>query len=123
MPPDASTGIRPAPLLGFLALATLVLAGISLAIGYAPLALGQAVTDLLAGQKSLPALVLYELRLPRALLGTLVGFSLGMAGAAMQGLLRNPLAEPGVIGISSAAAFGAVLAFYSGLSASLALAL
>ena len=46
-----------------------------------------------------------------------------MSGAAMQGLLRNPLAEPGVVGISSAAAFGSVLAFYSGLSASLSLAL
>ena len=123
MTPEASPGIRPAPLLGLLALAALAMTAISMAIGYAPLALGQAVTDLLAGEKSLPALVLYELRLPRALLGALVGFSLGMAGAAMQGLLRNPLAEPGVIGISSAAAFGAVLAFYSGLSASLALAL
>ncbi|BCB21487.1 iron ABC transporter permease [Bosea sp. ANAM02] len=120
---EASSDVRPVVLLGLLALATLAMTAISMAVGYAPLALGQAVSDLLAGQKSLPALVLYELRLPRALLGALVGFSLGMAGAAMQGLLRNPLAEPGVIGISSAAAFGAVLAFYSGLSASLALAL
>ena len=111
MTPEASPGIGPAPLLGLLALAVLAFVGVSMAVGYAPLALGQAVADLLAGQKSLPALVLYELRLPRALLGALVGFSLGMAGAAMQGLLRNPLAEPGVIGISSAAAFGAVLTF------------
>ena len=64
-----------------------------------------------------------ELRLPRAIMGALVGFSLGLAGAAMQGLLRNPLADAGVIGVSGAAAFGAVLAFYSGLSAAVSLAL
>lgn len=116
-------GIRPAVLLPSLALAMLATLAASLAVGHAPLDLAQAAADLLAGRASLPALVLAEIRLPRALLGALVGFSLGMAGAAMQGLLRNPLAEPGVIGISSAAAFGAVVAFYSGLSATVALAL
>ena len=74
-------------------------------------------------ERSLPAIVLVELRLPRALLGCFVGFSLGLAGAAMQGLLRNPLAEPGVVGVSGAAAFGAVVAFYTGLSSAFALAL
>jgi iron complex transport system permease protein len=68
-------------------------------------------------------LVLLELRLPRALLGVMVGASLGLAGAALQGLFRNPLAEPGVIGVSGCAALGAVLAFYSGLSLSIPLAL
>ena len=53
----------------------------------------------------------------------LVGASLGLAGAALQGLLRNPLAEPGIIGISACAAFGAVIAFYSGLSFAAPLAL
>ena len=48
MTPDASPGFRPAPLLGVLALATLAMTAISMAVGYAPLALGQAVTDLLA---------------------------------------------------------------------------
>ena len=71
----------------------------------------------------LASLVLLEIRLPRALLGLLVGMSLGLAGAAMQGLLRNPLAEPGVVGVSGCAAFGAVLAFYTGLSVTVALAL
>lgn len=68
-------------------------------------------------------LVLIELRLPRALLGLMVGASLGLAGAALQGLFRNPLAEPGVIGVSGCAALGAVLAFYSGLSLAVPLAL
>lgn len=110
-------------LITLLAGATLAVFAISTAVGYAPLDLGAAARDWLAGKPSLPALVLTELRLPRAILGALVGFSLGLSGAAMQGLLRNPLAEPGVVGISSAAAFGSVVAFYSGLSASLSLAL
>ncbi len=68
-------------------------------------------------------LILREIRLPRALLAVVVGAGLGMSGAALQALLRNPLAEPGVVGISATGALGAVLAFYSGASARLALAL
>jgi len=100
-----------------------VLFGVSLAIGYAPLDLAQAGGDLLHGKPTLAALVLRELRFPRAMLGALVGFSLGITGAAMQGLLRNPLAEPGIIGVSGAAAFGAVTTFYFGLAGTLSLAL
>jgi iron complex transport system permease protein len=95
----------------------------SLAIGYVSLDLTQAMRDALSGQSTLAALVLVELRLPRALLGLFVGFSLGVSGAAMQGLLRNPLAEPGIIGVSGAAAFGAVAVFYFGLAGALSLAL
>src|SRR5690606_38640086 len=53
----------------------------------------------------------------------MVGASLGLAGAAMQGLLRNPLAEPGIVGVSGCAALGAVLVFYTGLAAAVPLAL
>ena len=95
----------------------------SVAVGYAPLDLGGAFADLLAGRSSVAALVLSELRLPRAILGAAVGFSLGLTGAALQGLMRNPLADPGVVGVSGAAALGAVIAFYFGFSASFALAL
>ncbi|WP_194745496.1 FecCD family ABC transporter permease [Thermaurantiacus tibetensis] len=59
-------------------------------------------------------LVLLELRLPRALLGLLVGALLGAGGAVLQGYLRNPLAEPGVLGVSATAALGAVLAIFLG---------
>lgn len=106
-------------------LAIVVLAAFltSLFVGYAGLDVIQALGDVLHGKKTLPAIVLVELRLPRALLGCFVGFSLGLAGAAMQGLLRNPLAEPGVIGVSGAAALGAVIAFYSGLVSVVSLAL
>ena len=103
------------------ALAALTVA--SVAIGYAPFDVAAAVTDLLAGRTTLPALVLWELRIPRALLGGLVGFSLGLTGAAMQGYLRNPLADPGILGLSSAAALGAVIVFYGGFATSLGLAL
>lgn len=60
------------------------------------------------------SLIAREIRLPRALLAILVGGSLGLAGAALQGLLRNPLAEPGIIGVSGCATLGAVLTFYAG---------
>ncbi|MGD8808868.1 MAG: iron ABC transporter permease [Gammaproteobacteria bacterium] len=68
------------------------------------------------GSPDIAATVFYELRLPRTLLGLLVGGSLGVCGAALQGLLRNPLAEPGILGTSSSAALGAVIVFYFGLA-------
>ncbi len=60
-------------------------------------------------------IILFEVRLPRALLGLIGGAVLGACGAALQGLLRNPLAEPGLVGASSGAALGAVVVFYFGL--------
>lgn len=67
--------------------------------------------------------IFWELRVPRATLGLLVGGALGLSGAVLQAWLRNPLAEPGVIGVSACASFAAVCAFYSGLAAAFALAL
>jgi len=69
------------------------------------------------------SLIFWEIRLPRALLGALVGATLGLAGAALQGYLRNPLAEPSLIGVSGGAALGAVLAIHLGIAQTLALAL
>lgn len=106
-----------------LAVLVLVLMGASVAIGYAPLDLGEAASDLMDGRGTLEGMVLSELRLPRAILGAAVGFSLGLTGAALQGLMRNPLADPGVVGVSGAAALGAVLAFYFGFASAFALAL
>lgn len=63
------------------------------------------------------ALVMVELRLPRALLGLGIGAMLGAAGAALQGFLRNPLADPGLLGVSASAALGSVLALFLGLGA------
>jgi iron complex transport system permease protein len=58
--------------------------------------------------------ILMELRLPRAVLALVLGGGLGAAGAAMQGFLRNPLADPGLFGVAPMAALGAVLSFYTG---------
>lgn len=69
-----------------------------------------------SGDARLVAIV-QDIRLPRVLLGALVGGTLGLAGAALQGLLRNPLADPGVIGVSASAALGAVLVLYFGFAA------
>jgi len=71
--------------------------------------------DLLDAQRSdAVALVLLEIRLPRTLIAALAGASFGICGAAMQGLLRNPLASPGLIGSSSGAALGAIIILYLG---------
>jgi iron complex transport system permease protein len=96
---------------------------VSTAIGYVPFNIGEAFHDAINGNDTLSALVLLQLRIPRAVLGGLVGFSLGISGAAMQGMLRNPLADPGITGVTSAAAFGAVVVFYFGLAAVIPLAL
>ena len=61
--------------------------------------------------------MLREIRAPRTVLAIMVGASLGLSGAALQGYLRNPLAEPGLIGISASAALGAVIAIQAGVSA------
>ncbi|HUH38228.1 MAG TPA: iron ABC transporter permease [Spongiibacteraceae bacterium] len=69
-----------------------------------------------APMDSVDGLILWQLRLPRVLLALAVGATLGLAGAALQGLLRNPLADPALVGVSSCAALGAVLVLYSGLA-------
>lgn len=61
-------------------------------------------------------IVLWEIRMPRALAALVVGGSLGASGAALQGLLRNPLAEPGVLGVSACSALGATLVLFYGLA-------
>ncbi|HYD29033.1 iron ABC transporter permease [Brevundimonas sp.] len=75
--------------------------------------LGQAFTDASSG----PAEVLWAVRAPRAATALMVGAALGLSGAVMQGLLRNPLADPGVLGVSAVAAFGAAVAIVLGWAA------
>ncbi|MDN4632972.1 iron ABC transporter permease [Sphingomonas sp. PsM26] len=65
------------------------------------------------------SIIIVELRLPRTLLALLVGGALGLSGAVMQGYLRNPLADPGLFGVSSGAAFGAVVSLYFGYAVQL----
>ncbi|MRH21875.1 FecCD family ABC transporter permease [Rhodovulum strictum] len=96
---------------------------VALLVGPAGLAPGESLVALVSGKGDAAALVMREIRLPRAILAVLVGASLGLSGAALQGYLRNPLAEPGLIGVSASAALGAVIALQTGLAAAHALAL
>lgn len=110
-------------LLPLLALATGIALAASLLIGPAAIGLREVLGALWAGEVETTALIVREVRLPRALLGLLIGATLGLTGAALQGFLRNPLAEPGLIGVSASASLGAVLTFYTGLAGLFALAL
>ena len=94
----------------------LVLLGVALSTGSTALSVPMAVGDLIAGRDTADALILMEIRLPRTLIAAAVGASLGMGGAALQGLLRNPLAEPGIVGASNCAALGAVMVLYFGMA-------
>ena len=95
---------------------TLLLAALALALPLSLLA-GRVWIDHTAPLGSEASLILAELRLPRALLAVLLGAGLGASGAAMQGYLRNPLADPGLFGVAPMAALGAVLSFYAGYAA------
>ena len=95
----------------------------SLMIGHVPMTFEQVLSSLQDESGSLESVIIQEIRLPRMLLAVLAGGTLGMAGAAMQGFLRNPLAEPGLLGISNGAALGAVIAIYGGFAAASPLAL
>ncbi len=104
-----------------LLVALLFLAALSL--GPAGIGPGESLRALVLGDGGPLTLVMREIRLPRAILAAMVGASLGLAGAAMQGYLRNPLAEPGLIGVSGSAALGAVIAIQTGLAGAVALGL
>jgi iron complex transport system permease protein len=107
--------VAPVKLLAPLGVAAAAAFLLSLATGPAGLAIA------IPGEARL--LILHEIRLPRALLGALVGGGLGLSGAVLQGYLRNPLAEASLLGVSGGAALGAVLAIHLGLAQVFALAL
>lgn len=109
-------------LLILLALLAIVLGCVSMLVGP-----GGGPAEIMAmlnrGDTDLAWMIVGQVRLPRTLLALMVGGTLGMAGAALQGYLRNPLADPGVVGVTSAASLGAVLALYSGISLAFPMAL
>ena len=92
-----SMEIDPRLLHAGLLLALLLVFVAVLQIGATDIDLARALADAWARRTSIESLILVDIRLPRALLATLVGATLGLAGAALQGLLRNPLAERGVM--------------------------
>lgn len=103
-------------LLPGLVLLLLLAAGLSVAIGPVVLAPSRFLAALLGHGDRVAHAIVIDLRLPRMLVGILVGAMLGLSGAVLQGYLRNPLAEPSVLGASNAAALGAVIAIYFGLA-------
>ena len=109
-------------LLAFLAALCLALGAISMMVGP-----GGGPAEIMAmierGDSDLAWMMVGEVRLPRTLLALMVGATLGMAGAALQGFLRNPLADPGVVGVTTSASLGAVIALYTGVSMAFPLAL
>lgn len=102
---------------------TLVLAGLIAAAAVTGILLGETVftmaqmSQAFADPASGPAEVLWQVRAPRVATALMVGAALGLSGAAMQGLLRNPLADPGVLGVSASAAFAAAAAIVLGAAA------
>ena len=114
------------PFLGILLLLTVIFAA---AQGPAPVSYASAGAILLnelgvplGGFSAVDQRIVEQIRLPRVLVGLLVGLALGVAGSVLQGLFRNPLADPGIIGVSSGGALGAVLAISTGLAATSRLA-
>ena len=110
-------------LIGALSAITVALFIVSLLVGPATIGALESLVALVDGDAGAATLVMREIRLPRAILAAMIGASLGLSGAALQGYLRNPLAEPGLIGVTATASLGAVIAIYTGLSAAFALAL
>lgn len=84
----------------------------------------QRIVAAMLGQGSMAdGIIVWEIRLPRALAAFVVGAALGASGAALQGLLRNPLAEPGILGVTATSSMSATFALYYGLAAGSAILL
>lgn len=86
-------------------------------LGSTPMPAARVLAALLGSGEAGDHIVVWEIRLPRALVAMTVGLALGASGAALQGLLRNPLAEPGVLGVSACAALGGTVMLYYGVAA------
>jgi len=86
-------------------------------LGSVPMPFDRLLSALVGGGETGDRIVLWEIRLPRAVAAFVVGAALGLSGSALQALLRNPLAEPGVLGVSATAALGATLVLFYGAGA------
>lgn len=100
-----------------LGLVCLVQFALSVLVGSAPMGLGETLGALFGQGTEASRIIVWEIRLPRAVAAFGVGAALGLSGAGLQGLLQNPLAGPGVLGVSAFASLGAVIAIYFGLAA------
>jgi iron complex transport system permease protein len=114
---------RDATLVSLLVLLVAALFVASLAVGPVSVSPGSVLAALVGRGSEAARIIVVEIRLPRAILAFLIGATLGLSGAALQGLLRNPLAAPSLFGAPSAAAFGAVTVISFGLVDALSFAL
>lgn len=105
------------PVSGVLAAASLTGLVLAAFAGTSPMSLADTMSGLFLTGSETARIIVWEIRLPRAAAAFFTGAALGASGAALQGLLRNPLADPGVLGVSASAGLGAVIAIYFGLSA------
>lgn len=113
---DAFPAARHPALIPLLIAGALIMGLASMSLGPVAIPAGRILAALTGHGDSIAQAILFELRLPRTLVGLLVGAMLGLAGAVLQGYLRNPLAEPSVLGASNSAALGAVAAIYFGIA-------
>ena len=109
--------MKPGPVTPALAAASLAALLLAALAGTSPMGLGETLGGLTGAGSDTARVIIWEIRVPRALAAFLTGAALGASGAALQGLLRNPLADPGVLGVSASAALGAVIAIYFGFAA------
>jgi iron complex transport system permease protein len=109
--------MRNPALIGGLTVASALLMLAAIMLGSTPLGTRHILQALMGQGSPGDAIVLWEIRLPRAMAAYAVGAALGLSGAALQGLLRNPLAEPGVLGVSASASLFATFTLYFGFSA------
>lgn len=112
---------NPNIILGLMPAALIALLGISLSVGSMPISILELLRDAFRAEAERPenfsvqSYIIMNVRMPRILLCTLTGMSLGLSGCVMQNLLRNPLASPYTLGVSSGASFGAALAMVLGV--------
>ncbi|APG49076.1 FecCD family ABC transporter permease [Phaeobacter porticola] len=108
--------IKARRLTGLLVLVLAATALMSLGWGASGTSLWAAIHDLMAGRtlSRLDQIVLFDIRLPRMIMGVLVGSALAISGTVMQGLFRNPLADPGIVGVSAGAGLAAISAIVLG---------
>lgn len=119
---DAPSGDRAALARLTIAVLAVALAGtilLSLAAGASDASVAAVASDLLFGSGDVSVrdrVVIYDIRMPRVVMGVLIGAALAVSGAVMQGLFRNPLADPGLVGVSAGAGLGAVAVIVLGTS-------
>ncbi|MBB36142.1 MAG: ABC transporter permease [Hirschia sp.] len=106
-----------------LLVASLISLFLACLLGSTPISAGQVMSAVFGLSDASVQIIVWEIRLPRALAAWIAGAALGASGAALQGLLRNPLAEPGVLGVTACASLGAAFTIHYGLVAVFAFAL